>query len=51
MTKITKSQIETFTIELLEKQGYQHIYAPSISPDLSVSNVQAGSETSERILQ
>ena len=51
MTKITESEIEKFAIELLEKSGYQYIYAPSIAPDLSASNVQAGSETSERIVQ
>jgi type I restriction enzyme R subunit len=33
MTKITESSIETFAIELLEKQGYQYIYAPDIAPD------------------
>jgi len=37
--KITESTIEKFAIELLEKQGYQYIYAPSIAPD---------SETPER---
>ena len=37
--KITESAIEKFAIELLEKQGYQYIYAPSIAPD---------SETPER---
>ncbi|MFQ5676895.1 MAG: type I restriction endonuclease, partial [bacterium] len=37
--KITENTIEKFTIELLEKQGYQYIYAPSIAPD---------SETPER---
>ena len=31
MTKITENAIETFTIELLEKQGYQYIYAPDIA--------------------
>ena len=31
--KITESKIEQFAIELLEKQGYQYIYAPSIAPD------------------
>ncbi len=30
--KITESRIEKFTIELLEKQGYQYIYAPDIAP-------------------
>ncbi len=39
MNKITESQIEKFAIELLEKQGYQYIYAPDIAPD---------SETPER---
>jgi type I restriction enzyme R subunit len=39
MEKITESAIETFAIELLEKSGYQYIYAPSIAPD---------SETPER---
>lgn len=33
MTKITESEIEKFAIELLEKQGYEYIYAPSIAPD------------------
>ncbi|WP_181308172.1 type I restriction endonuclease subunit R [Rufibacter sp. XAAS-G3-1] len=32
-TKITESTIETFAIELLEKQGYNYIYAPDIAPD------------------
>jgi len=39
MSKITESTIEKFAIELLEKSGYQYIYAPSIAPD---------SETPER---
>ncbi|MFC1510655.1 type I restriction endonuclease subunit R [Candidatus Omnitrophota bacterium] len=39
MSKITESEIEQFAIELLEKQGYEYIYAPNIAPD---------SETSER---
>ncbi len=39
MTRITESAIEEFAIELLEKQGYQYIYAPDIAPD---------SDTSER---
>ena len=30
--KITESAIDNFTIELLEKQGYQYIYAPNIAP-------------------
>ena len=33
MEKITEDAIEKFAIELLEKQGYQYIYAPSIAPD------------------
>jgi len=32
-SKITESTIETFAIELLEKQGYQYIYGPDIAPD------------------
>ena len=39
MTKITESHIETFAIELLEKLGYEYLYAPDIAPD---------SETPER---
>lgn len=39
MNKIAESAIEKFAIELLEKSGYQYIYAPSIAPD---------SETPER---
>nr|QNO49294.1 hypothetical protein ANJBEOKM_00034 [Methanosarcinales archaeon ANME-2c ERB4] len=31
--KITESAIEQFAIELLEKQGYQYVYAPDIAPD------------------
>lgn len=37
--KITESEIENYTIELLENQGYKYIYAPEIAPD---------SETPER---
>ena len=33
MTKITENTIEEFTIELLERLGYQYIYAPDIAPD------------------
>jgi len=40
--KVTESEIERFAIELLEKQGYQYIYAPSIAPDLSACDAQAG---------
>jgi type I restriction enzyme R subunit len=32
-TKITESEIENFAIELLERQGYQYIYAPDIASD------------------
>ena len=31
--KITESAIEELAIELLEKQGYQYLYAPDIAPD------------------
>jgi len=33
MTSITENSIEEFTIELLEKLGYEYIYAPNIAPD------------------
>ena len=33
MTKITENTIEKFAIELLERLGYQYIYAPDIAPD------------------
>jgi len=33
INKITESEIEQFAIELLEKKGYQYIYAPDIAPD------------------
>ena len=33
MSKITESTIEDFCIKLLERQGYQYIYAPDIAPD------------------
>lgn len=33
MTKITESLIENFAIELLEKSGYEYVYAPDIAAD------------------
>lgn len=33
MTKITESIIENFTLELLDKLGYEYIYAPDIAYD------------------
>jgi len=46
MYKINKSKIEKFVTELLEKQGYQYIYAPSITaPDMSACDIP------ERIVQ
>jgi len=38
MTKITENTIEEFTIELLERLGYQCIYAPDIAHDASTSS-------------
>ncbi len=32
-SKITENEIELFAIELLEKQGFEYIYAPNIAPD------------------
>lgn len=33
MTRITENTIESFTIELLDKLGYEYIYAPDIAHD------------------
>lgn len=33
MNPKTESNIEIFAIELLEKQGYEYVYAPDIAPD------------------
>lgn len=33
MTRITENTIESFAIELLDKLGYEYIYAPNIAPD------------------
>ena len=33
MSYITESKIEEYTIQLLEKLGYEYIYAPNIAPD------------------
>jgi len=33
MTKMTENAIEEFCVELLEKQGYEYIYAPDLAPD------------------
>lgn len=33
MTRITEHSIEAFAIELLDKLGYEFIYAPNIAPD------------------
>jgi len=46
-SKITESAIETFTIELLEKHGYQYIYGPDIAPDRDVQ-VSRAQEVQER---
>jgi type I restriction enzyme, R subunit len=46
MTKITESVIEEYAIELLEKQGYEYLYAPSIAPDCNTP----GRESFEDVL-
>jgi type I restriction enzyme R subunit len=33
MTRITEHSIESFAIELLDKLGYEYLYAPNIAPD------------------
>ena len=57
MTRITENTIEEFSIELLERLGYQYIYAPDlpvrgtqtgIAHDLPASAGQAGGEKPER---
>ncbi len=42
--KITESQIEQFAIELLEKQGFEYIYAPDIAPDSDAPERQSFEE-------
>jgi type I restriction enzyme R subunit len=36
MTKITENEIEFFAIEILEKQGFEYIYAPSIASNKKI---------------
>jgi len=31
--KLTESEIETFSIDLFEKLGYEYLFAPAIAPD------------------
>lgn len=38
MTRITENTIELFTIELLDKLGYEYIYAPKIAPEGKTPN-------------
>ena len=33
MKKLVENDIEEFTIELLNKLGYEYIYAPDIAPE------------------
>ena len=33
MTRLTEHKIENFAINLLERLGYQYVYAPDIAPD------------------
>ena len=47
--RITENIIEEFAIELLERLGYQYIYAPDIAHDLPVRDrTQTGGERPER---
>ena len=57
MTRITENTIESFTIELLNKLGYEYIYAPDIAPEFpsfgGVSEGRGGTdkrETYEQVL-
>ena len=47
--KITESQIEDLAIELLEKQGYNYIYAPDIVPDASAGSAARMDKNSDVI--
>jgi type I restriction enzyme R subunit len=47
--KITESAIEKFAIELLEKSGYQYIYAPSIAPDSETPERKSFEDVLERL--
>lgn len=49
MTEITKSTIEKFAIEILERQGCQYTYAPSIAPDIDPVSLLPG-ETEKRVI-
>lgn len=46
MSRITENIIESFTIELLEKLGYQYLYGPDIAPDAE----QPERDTFEQVL-
>lgn len=46
MTRITENAIEDFAIKLLERLGYDYIYAPTIAPDASTGS--ATGENTER---
>jgi len=51
MTRITENTIEAFAIELLDKLGYEYIYAPEIAPDSDVSTSSADQrESFEQVL-
>jgi type I restriction enzyme R subunit len=56
MTKITENEIELFAIELLEKQGFEYIYAPDIASDSqtpmreSFEDVRLGSKLTNSLI-
>ncbi len=39
--KITKNEIELFTIEFLEKQGFSYVYTLNIAPDSETSIIES----------
>lgn len=43
MNKITENDIESFAIELLDKLGYEYIYAPDIAPEFPSFGVVSAS--------
>ena len=53
MPRITENTIEEFAIELLERMGYQYIYAPDIGSDSdsSLSGVERRNSYEEILLR
>ena len=50
MNRITENTIEAFAIELLDKLGYEYIYAPDIAPDTSTGSMSDIRESYAQVL-